>query len=49
MYIMLLDYEGGHTYFYGSEEEAIEYFNNNDEYWKLFIGNDTLEKNGEQQ
>ena len=46
---MLLDYEGGHTYFYGSEEQVIEHFNANDNYWKLFIGNDILEKNGEQQ
>jgi len=35
--IVLVDYEGGHTRFYGRLEKALKLFNSNDEYWKILI------------
>ena len=37
MNIQLLDYESGHTPYYGSIEDAEAYFCNNDQYWKLIV------------
>jgi hypothetical protein len=35
--IVLVDYDGGHTRFYGSLEKALRFFNSNNDYWKILI------------
>jgi hypothetical protein len=35
--IVLIDYDGGHTNFYGTIEKALKYFDANNDYWKVLV------------
>ncbi len=35
--IVLIDYDGGHTNFYGTIQKALKYFDANNDYWKIII------------
>ena len=35
--IQLLDYDSGHTTYYGTIDDAERFFCNNDQYWKLIV------------
>ena len=35
--IVLIDYDGGHTNFYGTIEKALNYFDANDDCWKVLV------------